>query len=41
MNECLGYPCNSLRRVLDSPFSVETRQSFQILDYYNSARGTH
>ena len=26
--------CNSTRRVMDSTFSVETRPSFQILDFY-------
>jgi hypothetical protein len=32
-------PCNSPRWVLDSPFSVGTHQSFQILDLYNG--GNH
>jgi len=35
----IRYPCNSPRWVLDSPISVETRQSFQILDFYDG--GTH
>jgi len=34
-----GDPLNLPRRVLDSPFSVGTHQSFQILDFYNG--GTH
>jgi hypothetical protein len=34
-------PCYSTRRVLDSPFAVGTCQSFQILDSYKGACGTH
>ena len=31
----LRNPCNFLRYILDSPFSIGTHQSFQILDFYN------
>ena len=36
---CSRDPCNSPWRVLDSPFPVETRQSFHIFNSYNG--GNH